>query len=158
MRDFNEILSNEEKQGSRLREGRMMFGFHEVLEASGLIDMRFKGRWHTWERGNFASNNICERLERGMATENWYDVFPNYTVNHLNNFILDHCPLLLNTIDNMHSGNRSSRVYDFKFEQAWLLHQDFDEIVSNFLLASSYLMVPDRLAHMGLGLKSWAMK
>ncbi|KAH1032751.1 hypothetical protein J1N35_044925 [Gossypium stocksii] len=43
--DFNEILSNEEKQGGQLWEGRMMSGFRE-LEVNRLIDIGFKRRWY----------------------------------------------------------------------------------------------------------------
>lgn len=35
-----------------------------------------------WEWGNFASNNIRERLGKGVATDLWYIVFLNYVIHH----------------------------------------------------------------------------
>lgn len=66
--DFNEIVLNEVKQGGRLKE-RPMRAFRNALKECGLTNMGFQGRWYTWERGKFASNNSYERLDRGIATE-----------------------------------------------------------------------------------------
>lgn len=98
-----------------------MHDFREVLEACDLMDMGFQERWFIWERGNFALNNIRERLDRGVASASWYDVFPNYTVTHLNNSCSDHCSLLLDTKSISHLGNNVDKFATFKIEQALLL-------------------------------------
>ncbi|KAA3487994.1 reverse transcriptase [Gossypium australe] len=51
----------------------------------------------TWERGKLASNNIRERLDRGVANMEWWSMFLDYIVEHLHHSISDHCPLLINT-------------------------------------------------------------
>ncbi|KAA3473093.1 non-ltr retroelement reverse transcriptase [Gossypium australe] len=47
------------------------------------------------QRGNFASNNIHERLDRGVANPSWYNLFPNYRLTHLNSPCSDHLLILL---------------------------------------------------------------
>lgn len=50
MEDFNEIMSNTEKQGGTLKEERPMRAFCNVLEECGLADMDFQGRWYMLTR------------------------------------------------------------------------------------------------------------
>lgn len=47
MGDFNEIVSNHEKQRGRLRDNRQMNDFCNALEDSGLQDTGYKGCWYT---------------------------------------------------------------------------------------------------------------
>ncbi|KAA3481356.1 hypothetical protein EPI10_021727 [Gossypium australe] len=44
-----------------------------------LNDLGFVDRWFTWERGRFRSTNIRERLDRGVASLSWMNLFPNYS-------------------------------------------------------------------------------
>ncbi|PPS15026.1 hypothetical protein GOBAR_AA05545 [Gossypium barbadense] len=67
-------LVKQEKQGERCREERPMRDFQDALDRCGLIDMGYPGRWYTWEKGNFASNNIIERLDRGVANSSWHKI------------------------------------------------------------------------------------
>ncbi|KAA3469953.1 reverse transcriptase [Gossypium australe] len=106
--DFNEIM------GGQPREERKMAAFREVLDECQLLDMGFQGTWFTWERGNLSETNIRERLDRGVANENWMHLFPKVTVCHLTHSISDHCPFFIHT-DNEEQFRRSPR---FKFE-AW---------------------------------------
>lgn len=98
MGDFNEIMFSFEKQEERIREGRQMATFRETLEDCQLNDIGFSGQWFTWERGKLEENNIRERLDRGLATLNWWTCFPDYTLQPLVHGFSDHCPLMLNTL------------------------------------------------------------
>ncbi|GMJ01722.1 hypothetical protein HRI_003841400 [Hibiscus trionum] len=64
--DFNEIAYSNEKQGGLTRSERQMSEFRRVLSDCEVEDMGYRGRWYTWEKGNFATNNIRERLDRGL--------------------------------------------------------------------------------------------
>ncbi|KAA3459950.1 reverse transcriptase [Gossypium australe] len=65
--DFNAILFSFGKQGGRVREERQMATFRATLDDCSLSDLGFSSQWYTWERGQLASNNIRERLDRGVA-------------------------------------------------------------------------------------------
>ncbi|KAA3471337.1 reverse transcriptase [Gossypium australe] len=60
-----------------------MAAFREALEDCELIDLGFSGQWYTWERGRFVSNNIRERLDRGVANPERWDPFLGFTVGKL---------------------------------------------------------------------------
>lgn len=98
MGDFNEIMDSFEKKGGRLRPIGQMRDFRGVLEDCCLNDLGFVGRWFTWERGRFASTNLRERLDRGVASLSWMNTFPGYCLEHLSHSFSDHCPLILDTL------------------------------------------------------------
>jgi hypothetical protein len=68
--DFNEILSNQEKEGGNLRPQRCMQQFRDALVDSELSDMGFMGEKFR-RRGR-----IRERLDRAVANQRWRDKFP----------------------------------------------------------------------------------
>ncbi|KAA3459012.1 reverse transcriptase [Gossypium australe] len=105
--DFNEITSSFEKKGGRRRSDRQMMAFRTILEDCKLNDLGFKCHWFTWERGRQKSTNIRERLDRGVATLNWLELFSNHKVEHLNHSFSDHCPVLLDTM----GGERNVQGY-----------------------------------------------
>ncbi|KAK5812453.1 hypothetical protein PVK06_027883 [Gossypium arboreum] len=74
-----------------------MEAFRRALEDYNLMDIGFSGNWFTWERGNLPETNIQERLDRGVATDSWLALFPDFQVRHLPHSFSDHCPLLINT-------------------------------------------------------------
>ncbi|GMI66653.1 hypothetical protein HRI_000334600 [Hibiscus trionum] len=115
--DFNEIAFLNEKQGGLTRSDRQMQEFRRVLSDCEVEDIGYKGRWYTWEKWRFESNNIRERLDRGVANSPWLNLFPRYVLNHLSHSFSDHCPLLLNTQD----GENSNKTWHFRFEASWLL-------------------------------------
>ena len=59
-------------------------------------------------------NRVYLRLDRTLATSNWLEHFSNIKVQHLEDTMLDHCPLLLadsNTFKDMESSNSFLRPY-----------------------------------------------
>ncbi|KAA3482895.1 reverse transcriptase [Gossypium australe] len=113
------------KIGGIPREERKMAAFREVLDECLLMDIGFQGAWFTWESGNLPNTNIRERLDRGVANENWMHLFPKGTVQHLTHSISDHCSLLLQT-DKSEKFNERPR---FKFEAWWTLEESFEQEV-----------------------------
>ncbi|GMI81726.1 hypothetical protein HRI_001841900 [Hibiscus trionum] len=149
--DFNELLFSHEKRGGRLRSARQMDDFREALNECSLEDIGFQGQWFTWEWGRLQSNNIRERLDRGVANQLWCDLFPHYTLEHLGHSFLDHCPLLLSS--NM-GQNIGGRAFHFRFEASWLLEDTCEAEVTR-LWNSASVSVPDRLHTVSVGLDSW---
>ncbi|KAK9751050.1 hypothetical protein RND81_02G238000 [Saponaria officinalis] len=65
--DFNEILSNNEKEGGVMRHGRQMEAFRNALDDCALHDFGFTGNKFTWQRGKEVGRMIRERLDRAVA-------------------------------------------------------------------------------------------
>ncbi|MFQ6671653.1 hypothetical protein Gotur_036121 [Gossypium turneri] len=114
--DFNEILYGAEKQGGLPREEGRMEAFRTVLEDCNLRDMGFSGRWFTWERGNLPETNIRERLDRGVAMEEWISLFSDFQIRHMSHSFSDHCPLLITT--KQEDKRRLARGFQF---EAWYM-------------------------------------
>ncbi|PPD79426.1 hypothetical protein GOBAR_DD23651 [Gossypium barbadense] len=73
----------------KIREERQMVAFREVLKDCEMSGLGFFGKWYTWERGRLARNNIKERLDKGVANPEWWDLFTGQCQFHFNsNWIL----------------------------------------------------------------------
>ncbi|MBA0729024.1 hypothetical protein Golax_022433, partial [Gossypium laxum] len=150
--DFNEIMYDfEKKKGGLLRDERRMRMFRKALKFCQLIDVGYSGRWFTWEKGNLPETNIQERLDRGVANENWISMFPEVKVQHLVHSFSDHCPLLIDTNkeDKRRTKSRS------KFEAWWILEDSFvDEAKHIWKTASGEFL--KKLEILKRGLENWA--
>ncbi|GMI86526.1 hypothetical protein HRI_002321900 [Hibiscus trionum] len=149
--DFNELLLASEKSGGRIRSDRQMNDFRTALQDCGLSDIGYRGPWFTWECGRLSSNLIRERLDRGVASSGWWELFPNFSLDHLSHAFSDHCPLLLNTSP-MQSG--SNRVHHFHFEAAWLTEESCESKFQKLWQSTSGTL-PDKLREVGKGLEEW---
>lgn len=69
-----------EKKVDPHKDERRMVQFQRVLQYCHLVDLGFFGPWFTWERGNLLETNIKERLDRGVANEEWMKLFPKAIV------------------------------------------------------------------------------
>jgi hypothetical protein len=92
--DFNEILSNSEKEGGNLRPQRCMQQFRDALTHCNLTDLGFLGDAFTWRRGR-----IRERLDRAVANQAWRDLFPLAGVINEDFWKSDHRPI---SVDSEH--------------------------------------------------------
>ncbi|KAE8662983.1 hypothetical protein F3Y22_tig00113124pilonHSYRG00590 [Hibiscus syriacus] len=139
-----------------------MEGFRSMLTDCNLEDLGYSGQWFTWERGKLESNNIWERLNRGVTHPSWWErlnrgvthpswweLFPNFQVGHLHTF-LDHCPNLLTT-DGEISENR--RMWNFCFEASWLMEDSCEAEVKRLWSGSSDT-VPTRLKELAMNLEA----
>jgi hypothetical protein len=66
--DFNEILSNSEKEGGLPRPHACMDSFRDALQVCELVDLGFEGDPFTWRnQSRNADTYVCERLDRATA-------------------------------------------------------------------------------------------
>ncbi|KAA3468179.1 reverse transcriptase [Gossypium australe] len=149
--DFNEIMYSFEKNGGLPRDPKRMEVFKETLTECQLKDIGFVGALFTWEKGNLPETNIRERLDRGVANEEWISLFPLGRVQHLPFLGSDHCPLLFNTVS-VHSYPRCRR---FHFEAWWTMEESFEEVIKGIWESSSEPLM-DRLKILQNGLEEWA--
>ncbi|KAI9112778.1 hypothetical protein K1719_016281 [Acacia pycnantha] len=91
------------------------------VDLNDMQDLGFVGPEFTWKRGASEA-----RLDRMLANEQWFNLFPNASVAHLPFFKSDHRPLLLR-LDTTVGAPEPNRP--FRFIAAWVLHEEFDEFV-----------------------------
>lgn len=116
--DFNEILSMEEKEGGPLRNDRQMQGFRNIVDKLGFRDLGFNGYKFTWKR-RFGDGFIKVRLDRALASTSWQNIFPSFSVQHLDPRRSDHLPILVRI---RHATCQISRYRGFHFEAMWTTH------------------------------------
>ncbi|KAL8525379.1 hypothetical protein ACS0TY_014851 [Phlomoides rotata] len=68
--DFNEILFHYEKHGGIPRREVCMEAFKHCLEIHGLVDLGSGRNMFTWSNQKVGSDNIQERLDRAVVTNN----------------------------------------------------------------------------------------
>ena len=80
--DFNELLWSHEKLGLAPRQECKMKEFHDVLDECGLMDLGYVGDKFTWWDKR-AGGLVLERLDKAVASNEWFSRFPGSKVQHL---------------------------------------------------------------------------
>lgn len=75
-----------------------MKGFQKALDDCELMDRGFLGPWFNWEKRNLPETNTRKRLDRRVVNSHWLTLFLEYSIEHLPHSFLDHCPLLIQTV------------------------------------------------------------
>ena len=91
--DFNEIMVDDEKVGGALRSTNQMESFRKMIEDCSFMDVPCTGPKFSWSRGK-EDKMILKRLDRGLATEALFGLFPILNEKHLQAIYSDHVPLL----------------------------------------------------------------
>ncbi|KAK1577933.1 hypothetical protein Q3G72_026109 [Acer saccharum] len=81
--DFNEVLVDSEKDGGSDRLRILTDNFRAVLDHCGLEDLGFSGPKFTWSNMRGGSSHVQERIDRGVCSYLWKQLFPLAVVNHL---------------------------------------------------------------------------
>ena len=66
-----------------------MQGFRDVLDECGFMDFGFVGPMFTWYK-HFETYTVWERLDRVVATNDWFSKFLDTKVYHLDATTSDH--------------------------------------------------------------------
>lgn len=93
MRDFNDILSQGEKQGGRVTLVSFSRGLSHFIQSMGFVDLGYVGSKFTWCNKCPGLANIRERLDRGISNLPWRLAFPNAVIYHHPVTNSDHTPL-----------------------------------------------------------------
>ena len=97
--DFNEITKQTEKSGGRLRSSNQMQQFRETLDECGFMDLGFTGFPFTWSKHWQNSFSLWERLDRVVASQEWFTSFPGTKVHHIDSTTSDHKLLWIEIAD-----------------------------------------------------------
>ncbi|XP_074336652.1 uncharacterized protein LOC141673815 [Apium graveolens] len=90
------LKGSDEKRGGRRHPYNLLMEFTEVLNECGLHDLGFVGEKFTWERGRGQQHWVQERLDRGVTTQSWRDIFPLAEVQTIEVSTSGHLPLYPN--------------------------------------------------------------
>ncbi|CAN1177318.1 hypothetical protein LINPERHAP2_LOCUS33037 [Linum perenne] len=97
--------------------------FRDCITSCGLLDSGFTGPKFTWLKGT-----LCQQIDLALCNDSWFRLFPKSTNFHIERLKLDHRPLLIR-LDRDSSQVRSIRP--FRFNSAWLSHDDFLPMLDN---------------------------
>ncbi|XP_035548719.1 uncharacterized protein LOC108982475 [Juglans regia] len=127
MRDFNEILCNEEKPGGANKLFSQMERFREALEFCEFSDQGYQGSKFAWsnrrERGEFTK----ERLDRVLGNNYWPMIFGSTAVQVLPAQTSDHSPLFISCANDEEKERRNVKL--FRYEACWSKRQDCKDII-----------------------------
>ncbi|CAA7047598.1 unnamed protein product [Microthlaspi erraticum] len=124
--DFNEILSNAEKKGGRIRSESSFRNFRLMMETCDMQDIRSKGNPFNWV-GNTRSGIVECCLDRVLANSEWRRLYPASETKFLDIAESDHRPLLV-IIEYEERIKRGQFQYDKRLCQ----EEDFVETVRHF--------------------------
>ena len=129
VRDFNEIVKAEEKMGGAERWERQMVEFRAALDFCGFKDLGFVGSPFTWCNNQFDGVVTWIKLDRGVATPSWSQMFPSVRVHHISGSLSDHCPLWICSDDENRRFYKNRRP--FRFEAMWMKDEGCEGVIKN---------------------------
>ncbi|XP_048498167.1 uncharacterized protein LOC125496683 [Beta vulgaris subsp. vulgaris] len=103
-----------------------MEGFRDVMANCGLGELRYVGKWYTWERARSPKKRIRDRLDRFIISRGWLDLFPEAFIEHSVRYSSDHVAVVLKESANS-GGDRVRGSRGFRFETGWLLDESCEE-------------------------------
>jgi hypothetical protein len=125
--DFNDLLSQEDENGTNPHPNWLCSGFRSAVSDCDLTDIQLEGYPYTWTKSRGSVNVIEERLDRAMADSKWLMNYPNVKLMNLLTSHFDHSPILLQTSPTVRHG----RIHSFRFENGWLKEDDIHEVVED---------------------------
>ena len=90
--------------------------FWDTMDMCGFIDLGFKGNPFTWKKYFRDGQTLWERLDRGLANNEWLLRYGRTAVHHLTCSTLEHCPLFIEP----EIVEPTNPKKPFRFEEVWL--------------------------------------
>jgi len=88
-------MDNYEKRGRAIRPRWLINGFRQAVLDTGLSDVPLEGYPFTWFKSLGTTRAVEERLDRALANNAWFNIFPNAMLEILAAPASDHYPILL---------------------------------------------------------------
>jgi hypothetical protein len=148
--DLNEIMHPTEKLGPAPVNFNRINVFCSLIKKCGLFDLGYDGPSYTWSNKRFTSTPTYERLDRCLANAEWCRAFPTTTVLHLPMMYSDHAPILL-----LPTSQRQRPRKPFRFENWWLMEEDFQQIAQQSWHISAHRSLSHKIRFLAADLKKW---
>lgn len=123
--DFNVITMNKEKKGTHPPDINAIMDFNNFIMRAGLSDTGYVGHDFTWCNNRSGDDKVWERLDRFLVNGPFISAFSNPKVTHLPMASSDHCPLLVQSINDNRFKSR------FHFNRMWITHPSFRDVVES---------------------------
>lgn len=131
--DFNETLIPSEQRSGIFHHNRVAL-LSNFMDNCNLLDLSTTGGRFTWHRNQNGIRILSKTLDRSLANVDWRITFPEAFVEVLCKLHSDHNPLLLRF-----GGLPLARgPRPFRFEAAWIDHNDYAELVSQSWNSSNH--------------------
>ncbi|XP_026442376.1 uncharacterized protein LOC113341876 [Papaver somniferum] len=124
MGDLNFVLHDHENFSQHAINSYEANIFLQKLEEANLTDFGCTECPFTWTNRRVGPQLTEQRLDRGLANEEWLDKHPNSTISNLPAIGSNHNPIFLNTNPNWEQGH-----IPFKFFGPWIDHKDCKDII-----------------------------
>ncbi|KAL8118653.1 hypothetical protein AgCh_016247 [Apium graveolens] len=144
-------LGVDEKRGGRDHPRSCLNGFGEVIRDCELVDLGFVGEKYTWEKSRGKANWVQERLDRGLATQQWRNLFPLAEVRVLEVATSDHLPLYLQLNKQVYVPRRKR----FQFENIWIKEKDCFNLVKDSWEHTAGKPILEKMSYCALRLEEW---
>ncbi|XP_042962601.1 uncharacterized protein LOC122296871 [Carya illinoinensis] len=135
--DFNEIFSQKEKVGGKMRVDHQMAQFQVALESNNLYDAGCVGNPFIWSNRHSDHTCIKERLDRFLVNVECKGIFRDVVVEGLVVRSSDHKAVLLSVVESERRLNKM--CYVFKFEASWLKEEECKTMVERARRYSQFL-------------------
>ncbi|XP_074352119.1 uncharacterized protein LOC141691283 [Apium graveolens] len=149
--DFNDMLFSSEKWGGRPQPSNLLTEFGEAIVDCELQDLGFIGSNYTWEKSIGDPGWMQEHLDRGLATQDWRQLFSNVEVHVLEVSTSDHFPLLLKLNSQIYVP-KSRRFY---FENLWIKESECLNIVKDSWNKAGIESIMEKIEYCCLKLDEW---
>jgi hypothetical protein len=151
--DFNDIMDASEKRGRTTRSPWLINGFRQAVLDSGLPDIPVEGYPFTWFKFLGTDRAVEERLDRALANNGWFGLFPNAKLENLVAPASDHYPIFLecSPVVRPHPNRRN-----FRFENAWKFEPGFNDFFTERWTTSGNDSVVTHLNRCAGDLSDWS--
>ncbi|XP_043696901.1 uncharacterized protein LOC122647612 [Telopea speciosissima] len=122
--DFNVVRYQHEKIGGDSIRQEAVDEFNSFIDDSGLVDLKWKGEFLTWNNRQDGDARICCKLDSVMVNLAWIDVLRSSEVDFLPPGLSDHSPMVLTIFDDANFDPKP-----FRFFEAWIGRNGFDDTV-----------------------------
>ena len=152
MGDMNKILYDMDKSSPYVSSHRL-HAFRSLVKNCGFFNLGFSGPAYTWTNKRYSSNPVYERLDRALVNPEWCAIYPNTNVFNLPIIMSDHAPILISTY-----GTYKKPRQHFKFENWWLMEDDFQAHAKSVWNNSASRPFAARTNNLAGALKRWCRK
>ncbi|KAK4260674.1 hypothetical protein QN277_003758 [Acacia crassicarpa] len=122
--DFNDLLSQAEKEGGNPRSMRKILNFQSLLSDCNIMDLEFKGSNFTWCNKRLGAT-MRERLDKALGNVEFREEFDHAVVFHIDPIGSDHHVLLVD-----YCFYEAKTPKPFRFEANWVHHEEYLQVVN----------------------------
>ncbi|KAK8335248.1 hypothetical protein V6Z12_A09G041200 [Gossypium hirsutum] len=127
--DFNAILNDAKKEGSRRGVRVQMNEFKEVMDEMALVDIKPDSGWFTWVNNRNEGSLIKERLDRFLTSVEVVENFPFIATKVVRQTQSDHDAIILDLWGRKLKDYPKDKRLCFKFDVCWAGDEEAKNVI-----------------------------